>query len=129
MVNERTMTQRRLLSLGAALLLVGAVLAAQVLSTFQALTVDNTSGGVAISAATLSSGGTQMNYCEGRVETAQIRFRDDGTAPTTTVGTVLEIGDLWRAWSNQTAGATKFIRTGSTSATLDIRCYPTAAGR
>lgn len=118
-----TTPMRRLLLLIGALGLGGALVVAQSPSTFEAISVTNTA--VALSAATLSSNGTQMNYCTGRVQTAQIRYRDDGTAPTSSVGTVLEVGDVWQAWSNQTASATRFIRTGSTSGVIAVSCYPT----
>lgn len=108
----------------AAILLLGAwPIGAQNVSTFQALTVDNTTGGVAIAATTLASNGVQMNYCEGRLETAEIRFRDDGGAPTTTAGTVLEPLETWIAWSAAKARDSRFIRTGASSGTLQVRCY------
>ena len=111
----------RWMGLVAALLaLLGTVAVAQTSGTYQQLTVDNTSGGVAISAATLSG----MGACQARLETAQIRFRYDGTGPTTTVGTLLEIGDVVTFSNLVQARAARFIRTGSTSGVLNIACWP-----
>lgn len=115
---------RRAWLLAAALLLAAWPIGAQNASTFQALTVDNTTGGVAIAATTLKSNGVQMNYCEGRLETAEIRFRDDGGVPTSSSGTLLEPFETWIAWSAAKAGDTRFIRTTGTSGTLQVRCYP-----
>lgn len=120
------MTRRRLgLLLGVATALLAATASvAQNVSTFEALTVDDTTGGVRIATTTLRpSGGPQMNYCEARLETAQIRFRDDGGTVSTTSGTLLEVGDIWRGFNPSTMAATRFIRTGSTSGQLDVRCY------
>jgi hypothetical protein len=104
------------------------VLAAGDASTYEALTVDSTAGGVAIATATLTptSGqwaGKQFTYCEARLETAQVRFTDDGTTVTTTEGTILEIGDVWTGSGHAILKRARFIRTGSTSGSLRIRCY------
>ena len=83
------------------------------------ITVDNTSGGVAIGASTL----TGMAACMAVLETAEVRYRFDGTAPTSTTGvlhwptsalTITRI-EFWRAL--------RLIRTGSTSATLSGHCW------
>lgn len=55
-----------------------------------------------------------------RVETAQIRFRIAGTAPTSSVGTQLEAGDELTIDGNLNIERARFIRTGSTSATLNV---------
>jgi hypothetical protein len=88
--------------------------------TFQALVIDNTSGGVAIAAATLSG----MASCEGRLETAEIRWTPGGGAgaPTTTVGQLLYIGDVIKFTNVVSAASARFIRTGATSGQLDIQC-------
>ena len=113
--------RRHLACAAIALALIASSLSAQVHSTFQALTIANASVGLA--AATLASGGRQMNYCVGRLETAQVRYRDDSTAPTATVGTVIEVGDVWEAWNNDTARVVRFIRTGAPSGVLSVHCY------
>ena len=107
-----------------AAILTAAVLFGQDRSTYEALTVDNTAGGVAITTTILRpSGGPQMNYCEGRLETASVRFTDDGSAPTTTAGTLLEVGDIWVSYNHAKSRQARFIRTGGTSGTLHVRCY------
>lgn len=94
-------------------------------STFENLTVDNTSGGVALAASTHTpASAPQQTYCVGKLETAQIRLRDDGTAPSTTVGTLVDIGDIVELNGNVFLRAVRFIRTGSTSGAIQFQCYP-----
>ncbi len=54
-----------------------------------------------------------------RVRTAQVCFRCDGTAPTSTVCTVLNPGDIWTSEIGPEIANFKAIRTGSTSGQLD----------
>ena len=54
------------------------------------------------------------------VETAQVRFRTDGTDPTAAIGHVLDAGDTLELDSSDELQKIKFIRTGSTSATLRV---------
>lgn len=81
-------------------------------SARQALTVDNTVGGVSLTLPTSAVAA----FC--RLETAQIRFTIDGTAPTTTVGTLLEIGETLDLHGRNELTGFKAIRTGGTSGTL-----------
>lgn len=90
-------------------------------STYEQITVAATS--IGITAAVRAPQGQNAVLCIGRVETAQIRFRDDGTAPTATVGEVLEIGDVIRIEGQLQVRLVRFIRTGSSSGTLNVRCY------
>lgn len=53
-------------------------------------------------------------------ETAQMRYTIDGTAPTTTVGHLLDIGDVLDIEGIKNVSNARFIRTGVTSGT--IRC-------
>ena len=76
------------------------------------LTVDSTSGGVGLGAV---PAGTQ--YAELYCETAQIRFTVDGTAPTTTVGRIMNPGDTLKLATNDFT-LFKAIRTGSVSGQL-----------
>lgn len=55
------------------------------------------------------------------VEGAPVRFRDDGTAPTSSVGTLLNDGD--RVEYADRPSALRFIRTTSTSATVNAAYY------
>ena len=52
------------------------------------------------------------------VETAQIRFRFDGTDPSATVGHIAEIGDVIKLNSAQDCVYFRAIRTGATSAVI-----------
>lgn len=102
----------------AALVVLAAPVVAQRVTTYEQLTVANSS--IGITASTLSGMGT----CLLRLETAQIRWRADGTAPTTTVGTLMEIGDVMPISNISDARAIRFIRTGGTSGVLNINCFP-----
>ena len=79
------------------------------------LTVDATAGGVSL---TIPTAG---RYCNIRLETAQVRFTLDGsTAPTTTVGRLLEVGEMLVLESIEEMEAFAAIRTGAVSGVLDI---------
>ena len=58
----------------------------------------------------------------GVLETAQIRFRGDGTAPTSTTGTLMEVGDQIYLTEEQVENM-QFIRTGGTSGVLNGHFY------
>lgn len=87
------------------------------LSGRQALTVDNTVGGVAL---TVPTGGVAATA---RLETAQIRYTLDGTAPTTTVGTLLNPDEVLEFESQSELTGFLAIRTGGTSGTLNIEYF------
>lgn len=89
---------------------VGAWLAPN--GTDQVLTVDDTAGGVQLSA--FPAGTQQVLITLG---TAEIRYTIDGSAPTTTNGHLLSAYDE-RVWHVDMAVAAKFIRTGATSGVL-----------
>ena len=54
-----------------------------------------------------------------RVETAQLRYRIDNVAPTSTVGTLAEIGDVIVLSGPDVLRNFRAIRTGATSAVID----------
>lgn len=54
------------------------------------------------------------------LETAQIRWRADGTAPTSTEGHLMEVGDEITLEGIATIGNFKAIRTGATSGVLKV---------
>lgn len=56
-----------------------------------------------------------------RCATANVRWRDDGTAPTASVGVPLNAGEELDYDGNQ--AVIQFIRTGAADATLDISYY------
>lgn len=84
----------------------------------QQLTVANSAIGLTVPGP--SSGIPGANYAIIKVNTAQVRWKD-GNDPTTTAGIALDPGDIMRYSGN--LGTVKFIRTGSTSAVLDIEYY------
>ncbi len=53
------------------------------------------------------------------LETAQVRWRADGTDPTSSVGHLLEVGQSLEIDGDE-LGKTKFIRTGGTSGVLRV---------
>ena len=86
---------------------------------FEALTVATTS--VGFTAATFApTTGTPAISAHLKVETAQVRYRTDGTAPTATVGTILDPGDTLTVWGTFDIASIRFIRTGGVSATLSV---------
>lgn len=54
------------------------------------------------------------------LETAQIRVRKDGSDPTSSVGHIVEVGDLITLISASDIANFKAIRTGSTSGSLTV---------
>ena len=83
-------------------------------SEYEAITVDNTVGGKACTTAKVGTSTKAFIT----VETAQIRFTIDGTAPTTTVGHLLNIGDILELDSAEDIAAFRAIRTGATSGVI-----------
>ncbi len=83
-------------------------------SGFESVTVTGSS--TALTTATIA----QKESALITVETAQVRFTLNGTAPTATAGHVLEVGDVLELDSSEALGLVRFIRTGGTSGTL--RC-------
>lgn len=102
-------------------LLVGVSLQAATVVTYESITVANTS--IGLTSTTLQPAGQlPVLACSGRVETAQIRFRYDGTAPTSSEGVILEVGDIWDA-NAQDAATVRFIRTGAVSGVVKVHCW------
>lgn len=62
----------------------------------------------------------QMESALITLETAQVRFTLDGTTVTSSVGHILEVGDVLEIDSSEAMGLVRFIRTGGTSGVL--RC-------
>ena len=76
---------------------------------YETLSITNTAG-------SLTAGVTGAKSFVGRLETAQVRFRNDGTVPTSSEGVLLEVGD--QIVLSESDFDTSFIRTGGTSGTL-----------
>ena len=82
----------------------------------ESVTVDATVGGVALTAGTYGT----IIYAFITAETAQMRFTVDGTAPTTTVGHLLNPGDILELDSLSDITAFRAIRTGSVSGVIKV---------
>jgi len=84
---------------------------------YGALSIDNTVGGVGFPAGALihASLKGRIRKIYGVLETGQVRFTTDGsTAPTLTVGTLLEVGQRITLYDEETRDF-KAIRTGVTA--------------
>jgi hypothetical protein len=96
---------------------------AQITGSFESLTVAATSVGLA--SGTKEPGGVGTGYstsCVGQLETATVRVRMDGTAPTTSVGVLLNVGDVIALRNVHDIDAFRGIRTGGTSGTIPFTC-------
>ena len=87
---------------------------------FDSLTVDATAGGVTWPPAYMST--YQPHYVIADLEDAEIRYTVDGTAPTTTVGHKLDVGDRLILEGNEVPQF-KAIRTGGVSGALKYTMY------
>lgn len=90
---------------------------AQRVGRYEQLTVDGTARQIAT--ATLDG----MRACQAVLEQAEIRYRGDGVAPTTTVGTILSVGSSLDILNVVDGATLKLIRTGATSGILNIHCW------
>lgn len=86
---------------------------------FETITVDNTAAGVGLTASKLTSSPRPKKVII-TVETAQCRYRLDGTAPTSTVGHILNPMDSLVLEGYSQLNNFKSIRTGATSATIQV---------
>jgi hypothetical protein len=90
--------------------------------TFETITIANAS--IGITATTINPAGRpQQNVCAGRLESADVRYRIDGTAPTDSIGVLLSSGDTITIVGADTAQTIRFIRTAAVSATLSLHCW------
>ncbi len=76
---------------------------------------------IAATAVSLTKPGSTLSFI-GVLETADVRMRSDATAPTSTIGQLIR---AWRtvALDGDEVENASFIRTGSTSATLQGHFY------
>lgn len=96
---------------------------AQVDTTYESITVAATAIGLSASTYTPASAPSQMATCLARLETAEIRYRMDGTDPTASEGFLLEVGESLPIMGAPEMARIKFIRTGTTSGTLKVQCW------
>lgn len=113
--------KRVLLALTLVALLVVPLSAAY--AKFEAVPVANAAIGLTAANLTASGGHPQANWAECRLETAEIRYTVDGTTPTSTVGTLLEVGDVVQITGNDNLLRFLAIRTGASSGQLDCHEY------
>mgnify|MGYP001561567028 CR=1 FL=1 len=113
---------RRFLIAGLLVFALGTSATMVQVATFEQLTVATSSIGITTTVLD-PAGKPQTQHCEAKLQTAQVRYRWDGTAPTSTVGTPLEAGDILTIDGNDVAKAIRFIRTGGTSGVLNIHCW------
>jgi len=88
-------------------------------TSYEALTIDDTAGGVPLTVAKYFTAATSKivaDYAVFAVETAQVRFTVDGTAPTTTVGVLLNPGQMWILSTFEELKNFRMIRVGGSAA-------------
>lgn len=85
---------------------------------YEQITVGSSAIGFTTTLIVQGNGHPQANLATCRVETAQIRYRIDGTAPTSSVGTVLNDGDTFVLQGLDLLLRFQVIRTSSTSGAL-----------
>ena len=89
--------------------------------TFESITFADTA--VGFTATTIRpSGEPVMTSCRGKLETGSIRFRFDGTAPTASVGALVDIGDEVEVKGLAYLSRFQGIRTTATSGTIQFHC-------
>lgn len=118
---RRLMKARQGLGVVLLLLLVDTVAAAPY-RTYGQLTVAATA--VPLTSTVINPNGwPQMRHCLLRLETAEIRWRIDGIAPTSSVGAPLEPLETLLLDAPEEIQAFRAIGTGGTSGTLNITCW------
>lgn len=90
---------------------------------FEQITVANSAVGFTSATISEGNGHPQANIASCRLQTAQIRWTVDGTMPTSTVGTPLEIGDYLTLMSPDLVQKFRAIRTGGTSGVLNCNYF------
>lgn len=105
----------------------GVVLAAQThYATYEQLTAGANAPAKSLAASTLQSAGAeQIDGCMVRVETASVRYRLDGVAPTATVGMPLSVGIDSVTLTPVQAQRFQVIQhsSASTTALVNVRCW------
>lgn len=114
------MTKRLIYALLIALTLTVAVSAQWTYLGFETITASATATGFTVTTLQPNGANTAPQATVGacRVAAAEIRWRADGTAPTSAVGTLAQIGDVIALDGADVLQKFKAIRTGSTSGVL-----------
>lgn len=93
-------------------------------ATYEAITVSTVAVGVASATyGNPATTGQRLRMCSVRVETAAIRFRLDGTNPTSSVGTPMSADDVLDITNTGVMADLKFIRSGGSDATVHVWCW------
>ena len=120
---QSSLMRRLVLSLAGVFTITVTFVLAQRTVTFQRLDVTDTAVGLATTT-TDPAGRAPITQCQGRVETAQIRLLDlRAVAVSATTGRVLEVGDVIDLDTHDAAENVRFMKTGSTSAVVQIECW------
>lgn len=90
--------------------------------TTERITVDSTSGGVRLTISNVLST-PHAKTALITVETASLRWLSDGTAPTSTTGNNATPGDVIRLENPSELFNFRAIRTGTTSAVIQVTYY------
>ena len=98
------------------LALIMATAAWAALPVFESITVANTA--IGFTAAIIGSTTDIVTEVDCTLETAQIRFRVDGTDPTSTEGHILNVGSSIKLTNRAEIAKFKAIRTGAASGAL-----------
>lgn len=85
---------------------------------FEQIVVSSTSIGFTVTKITPARG-DQMIVARCRLRTAEISFTTDGTTPTTTIGTLLEVGDVLKVTTHDRLVKFRAIRTTGSDGQLD----------
>jgi hypothetical protein len=106
-------------ALALVLVLAGAAQAVSYI-TFEQITVTNTAIGFTTAKITPNpAGGVQPNIAVCRLRTAEISYTIDGTTPTSSVGMLLEVGDVLTVVGHDNMARFLAIRTTASSGQLD----------
>ncbi len=91
---------------------------------YESVTIDDTAGGVGLTAATYAVAAKDMaREAFLTLETAQIRWTINGTAPTALVGHLLEVGQTLTLKDQSEIANFKGFRTGGTSGVLKVTYF------
>ena len=86
---------------------------------YESITIDNTSGGIGFTASKLTTTPRPKRLYI-TAETAQMRYRYDGTAPTAIEGHILNPSDILTIEGIHNMNNFKAIRTGATSGVIKV---------
>lgn len=120
--------RKLLIGLVMGLLLISVTYAEDILrpTGYEAITVDNTVGGKALTVTKYFTAATSKvvsDYAIIVVESAPVRFTVDGTTVTSTVGTPLQVGQPWVLAAYEELQKFRVIRTGDISGSLKVIYY------